>query len=683
MKPNRSTGLSGGKTSKQAGRYFTAEDFDKWVFFGFIAIVIALPLAMSRITFDQFDIAKIFSLRLITLFMLLFWVGKMLATPKPELRWSKLDFAVIVFLVLVFISTVTSIHFPTALHGKYKRYEGLLTFVNYGILYFLAMQTFTDFKRLSILSKAITYVGAVVALYGVMQYMEADIFRWATLPFEERRSFSTFGNPDLLGGFLVILVPIALAEFFRAKDWKGNLLMGGSLFLILLCLLTAFTRGSWLGAAFALAFFAIVAGKAFFSNPRKLLTVLAAFIGIFVVMAAYSATTGHEVMNLVKRIQSITQITEGSAGSRIEIWKAGLKMVEEDPVFGLGPDTFRLGSERYETFLYVQMNQGRSVADNAHNYVVQLASGVGIPATLLFLGFLAAVVVLAVRYLRKRNGEERLVYAGLTAALAGYFVHLIFGVSISGSTGVFWVIIGALMASVGPIRITSILPQTKSAVYLKVAMGALMAVTIVSAYFGVTMYVADVHYASATRFAGEGRYDESAVSYEKAISLYKNGRYYDGYGMFLEQLGQAQNNRSMLDKAIAIYEEGVRQEPREADHYIFLASAYSKSAASPEDPLLALAEQELKKAIVIRPNAFSARLLLSNIYIYQAKHVEAIELLDFVLMVDAVNEPALRLMGQSQKAVGETEKAKAAYEQLLVVKPDDAEAKAELEKLAR
>ncbi|MDI6816716.1 MAG: O-antigen ligase family protein [Actinomycetota bacterium] len=671
------------KMSKKTDQVSTPEKFDKWMFYGFIAIVIALPLAMSRITFDQFDIAKILSLRLITLFMLLFWVGKMLTARKPELRWSKLDFAVVGFLALVFISTLTSIHFPTALHGKFKRYEGLLTFLNYGIIYFLAMQTFTGFKRLSTLSKAITYTGAVVALYGVMQYMGADIFSWATLPFEERRSFSTFGNPDLLGGFLVMLAPIALAEFLRSKDLKSNLLMGGSLFLILLCLLTAFTRGAWLGAGVAVVFFAIVAGKAFLSNPRKLLTVLAAFIGIFMVIAVYSATTGHEVMNLVKRIQSITQITEGSAGSRIEIWKAGLKMVEEDPLFGLGPDTFRLGSERYETLKYVQMNQGRSVADNAHNYVVQLAAGVGIPATLLFLGFLAAVVVLAVIYMRKRDSEERLIYAGLTAALVGYFIHLIFGVSISGSTGVFWVIMGALMASVGKVRVTAIIPRSNIDIYLKFTMAALVLVALVSAYFGVTMYVADVHYATALKLAGTGQYNEAIGRYEKAITLYKNGRYYDGYGMFLEQLGISQNNKSTLDKAIATYEEAVRQEPLEADHYIFLASAYSKSAASPNDPSLTLAEQELKNAIAIRPNAFSARLLLANIYAYQSKYTEAIELLDFVLSVDAGNESALRLMGQVQKSLGETEKAKAAYERLLAVKPDDAEAKTALQELAK
>ncbi|HZD59454.1 MAG TPA: O-antigen ligase family protein, partial [Anaerolineae bacterium] len=383
------------QSAKGTGQSTRSRQFDQWAFYAFLAIAVALPLAMSRITFDQFDIAKVLALRILTLLTLAFWVGRMLTSRTPELRWSKLDFIVIGFLVLTFISTITSIHLPTALHGKFKRYEGLLTFINYGIIYFLALQLFTGFDRLSKLSKTIVITGGLVSLYGVMQYVGLDPLKWATLPFEQRRSFSTFGNPDLLGGFLVILVPLAVAEFLKAKDARGNAIMGTSLFFSLMCLLTAFTRGAWLGAGVALLVFAVISGRAILSNPKKILVVLAAFVGIFMVIAVYSASTGHNVLNLVERIKSATELTEGSAGSRLEIWKAGLKMVQADPLTGLGPDTFRLGSERYETYKYVKMGQGQTVADNAHNWVIQLAAGVGVPATLLLTILFAAVVIIA------------------------------------------------------------------------------------------------------------------------------------------------------------------------------------------------------------------------------------------------------------------------------------------------
>ncbi len=56
----------------------------------------------------------------------------------------------------------------------------------------------------------------IVSFYGLLQYLGYDFFRWAEVPFELNRSFSTFGNPVLLGGYLVIILPIALALFISA-----------------------------------------------------------------------------------------------------------------------------------------------------------------------------------------------------------------------------------------------------------------------------------------------------------------------------------------------------------------------------------------------------------------------------------------------------------------------------------
>ncbi|MBE0447914.1 MAG: O-antigen ligase family protein [Actinobacteria bacterium] len=675
------------KAAKQSAR---SEQFDQWVFYGFLAIVITLPLAISRITFDQFDIAKIFSLRLLTLLTLAFWIGKMLTSRKPEVRWSRLDFVVIGFLVLVLISTITSIHFPTALHGKFKRYEGLLTFINYGIIYFLALQTFTSFKRLSALGTTITLVGGLVSLYGIMQYAGLDPLGWATLPFEERRSFSTFGNPDLLAGFLVLLIPITVAEFFRTKGIKdGNLRLSYNVLLFLcyalafMVLLFTFTRGAWIGAAVAFLAFIIIGARAIIAHRIKTLLVFGGLIVIFVAVAIYSASATHGVMNLIERLKSATQITEGSAGSRIEIWKAGLKMIEERPLFGLGPDTFRLGSERYETFRYVKMGQGHTVADNAHNWIIQLAAGIGIPATLLLIILFAAVVVIAVRYAWKLQGDERIVHAGLISAIIGYFIHLLFGVSISGSTAVFWVIIGALAATTAAVRTARVVPNEASAIYLKVAIALLVAVSIISSYYAMAMYIGDYYYARAIRLANDSDFEAAFTSYERAIGLYKNGRYFDGYGLFLEQLGVAQNSPDMIEKAISIHEKSKMWEPDEADHYVFLASAQTKLATDTRDPVLNDAVQELNEALEKRPNGLSARILLANILLFQEKYKEAIEKLEFVLAVHPENETGIQLLAQCYEGLGDKDKAKESYERLLSFKPDSEAAKDGLERLSK
>lgn len=656
---------------------------DQWMFYGFLAIVVAIPLAMSRITYDQFDIAKIAVLRVLTLIILAFWIWRMLVAREPELRWSKLDFAVIGFLSLVFISTVTSIHIPTAIHGKYKRYEGLLTFVNYGIIYFLALQIFTSFGRLEKLSKATALTGGLVALYGVMQYMGADPLPWATLPFEERRSFSTFGNPDLLGGFLVIAVPLAVVEFLRARDLKENILMGSNMFLVLLCLLTAFVRGAWVGSVIAFVVFVAVGARMVLARPKKILFILAIFVSIFLVIAIYSASTGHDVLNLVERIKSMANITEGSAGSRIEIWKAGLGMIKEDPIFGLGPDTFRLGSERYETLEYVKMNAGRTVADNAHNYPVQLAAGVGVPAALLLFAFFTVVIVISSRRAFKMQGDERLVYAGIIASTIGYLVHLVFGVSISGSTGVFWVLIGALAATTLTVSVIKVNKKELVRTSVKIAMIALIVVSMISAYYGIAMYTADYSYAQAITLANSGNVETAIASFERAISLYKNGRYYDGYGMLLERIGMAQRDLNLLSKSSMVYKQGTDWEPYEADHHVFLAGSLAKQATGPDDPVLIDAIRELRETIRIRPYSIPAHLLLGNILLFQQKFKEAIEMSNFVLKIDPGDTNALNIIAKSYEGLGNKEDAKQYYEKILSLKPDDQGTKESLENLGK
>lgn len=669
--------------NKKAQVEAVPNQLDRWVFYGLLAISVALPLAMSRITFDQFDIAKILLLRIFTLITISLWVWKMLTTRKQELRWSKVDFAVIAFLVLVFLSTVTSVHVPTAIHGKYKRYEGLLTFLNYGILYFLAMQTFTSFKRLSTLSKTLTITGGLVSLYGVIQFLGLDPLPWATLPFEQRRSFSTFGNPDLLGGFLVILTPLAIVEFLKARDTKNNVFMGGILFLSFLCLLTAFTRGAWVGSAAAIVVLAVVGGRTILTDKKKLLFILVAFISIFAVILVYSASTGHGVMNLVDRLKSTTQLTEGSAASRIEIWKAGLRMVEEKPILGLGPDTYRLGSEHYETKAYVAQGAGQTVADNAHNWIVQLAAGVGIPATLILIGFFFAIMAIAIKYSRRLEGDDRLTYAALIGGSIGYFIHLLFGVSISGSTGVFFIVISAILAVTPVVKSLELKPTEMTRFSLRISMVVAVIFSAVAAYYALSMYVGDYDYAQAIQSGNQGDIQGAIANYERSIELYKNGRYYDGYGMFLDKLAQMQQDRQVVSKAIAVYQAAKEYEPLEGDHYVFLASSQARLAMSQKDPALDAAVAELNEAIGVRPNAYSARIVLGNILMFQGKYKEALEPLNFVLGINPQDKSALQIAAKCYHQLGNTKEAVKCYKKILAVQPDDPEAKAGLQLLEK
>src|SRR5262245_41567557 len=104
-------------------------------------------------------------------------------------------------------------------------------------------------KRLTTL---IFLTGAVAAAYGVIQYAGHDVIWPKNLNPYSGRPVSTFGNPNFLSSYLVMLLPWCAAEsFVEEKPWR--------LWFLRICfllyasaLICTMTRSSWIGAAVAM-----------------------------------------------------------------------------------------------------------------------------------------------------------------------------------------------------------------------------------------------------------------------------------------------------------------------------------------------------------------------------------------------------------------------------------------------
>ena len=105
-------------------------------------------------TFDAFDIVKVSLERVLGLVALGAWAWDMLRR-GGTLRRTPVDWLILAFLAWVALTTVTSIHWPTALFGKPRRYEGLLSFVNYAVIYFLVLQFADSAARVRRLAQAL------------------------------------------------------------------------------------------------------------------------------------------------------------------------------------------------------------------------------------------------------------------------------------------------------------------------------------------------------------------------------------------------------------------------------------------------------------------------------------------------------------------------------------------------
>jgi O-antigen ligase/predicted negative regulator of RcsB-dependent stress response len=544
----------------------------------------SLPL-----TYDQFDIIKVFVMRACALVGVGAWAFSFFLR-GGTLRRTKADWLILAFLTWVLISSFFSISPATAIFGKYRRFEGFLSFLTYAIVFFLIVQMVDRPSRIRSIAHTLVVSGAVVSGYGMLQFLGLDPVNWgAQLPFEFNRAFSTYGNPDLLGGYLIFPLAISLAMALSDKRqvWRG--VYWGAFVLTGLCWGASFVRGAWIGGGVALVVLAIAAivARAPWGAVDWWATGLTGVFGAAFVARSMQAT--NEVLNIGVRIASTFQLSSGSAVTRFQIWSAAIRAIKERPVFGFGADTFRLVFPHTKPLEYVKSGGYLSVADNVHNYPLQLAAGIGIPGFLLLYGLFGWILYLGVpnAFARDRGGE-RFIIAGFWAAAVGYIMHLMFGLSVTGCTVYLWLSMAVIVAP------TARSVQVGPKVWGPVVGVLIAAVVTVASIYNVVYIVADRYYLLSQFSGGVGdrvRYSLEAIRLSPFNDMYRSQlalNYDKQMSAWIDAARTLQTQKkdpsSAIDQAQQSFRAAERAYldvmafvPTEYDNYVFLTSLYNKA----------------------------------------------------------------------------------------------------------
>ena len=743
-------------------------------------LVVLVPLAMANfgplnanglpVTYDQFDIVKVFLQRGLMLVAFGSWaLGIMLRGGK--IRTTRIGWIVLAFLAWIVITTVASVHVPTAVFGKYRRFEGLISFITYASVLFTALQLADRASRIRSLARSLAIGGFVVSLYGVVQvigtvplglarvlqpafvlvalaapialvfyalmklhddrpaqiaayvgaailavggvFMAAglsdniefavqagstvasiDPIRWGTLPFETNRAFSTFGNPDLLGGYLIfpwaVTIGLALSEehrVWRVLYWVFtlfNAFVG----------VTSYVRGAWIGATVSLILLAVAFLRLRKGTGARLERIDQVFIGggalTVAAVAIGSSLRPDAVRNVLTRVISIFQFDQGSALTRFQIWEAALAAIAERPILGWGADTFRLLFPIFKPAEYVAAAGYLSVADNVHNYPLQLTSGIGIPGTLLMYGLIVAVLVSSARIVFARGaGMSRMLMAALWAAVVGYIVHLMFGLSVTGSTLFLWLSMGLLLSLTAKER------TVEAPGY------GLIVAAVVVALVAIGL-VADVRFVMADNVYLKGRLVEQGLdridAIERAIELNPyNDMYRLERGVAWQDLfrstAQAYANsvesgtpdeqaraasELSLESAIAGYENTIEFVPLEYDTYVFFTSLYNEAGAYIDPSYYTKAIEIGLRGVEVEPYGPAVRVQLASAALAINDIELAIEHLEMATGLDPNFMQAFTTLGDAYRMAGRTDEARTAYEYVLSRNPGDAMASAGL-----
>ncbi|QPN62218.1 IctB family putative bicarbonate transporter [Synechococcus sp. CBW1004] len=271
-------------------------------------------------------------------------------------------------------------------------FKGLLKLVSYLGVYALMRQLLASaplwWDRIAaalLAGELLTSVIGIRQLYAapgaLARWSDANSVAQGTV-----RIYSTLDNPNLLGGYLLPILPLALVALLRWQGRPQRLFALVSLVLGVVALVLTYSRGAWMGMVAGLGTLALLLiWRAIRHWPlfwRRTLPVLLVLGGAAVLVVLVT-----QVEPLRVRVMSLVAGREDSSNNfRMNVWTAVLEMIQDRPWIGIGP-----GNSAFN-LIYPLYQQPKFNALSAYSIPLEWTVEAGIPGLLAGVGlFLTAV----------------------------------------------------------------------------------------------------------------------------------------------------------------------------------------------------------------------------------------------------------------------------------------------------
>ncbi|HEY3426013.1 MAG TPA: O-antigen ligase family protein, partial [Negativicutes bacterium] len=193
-----------------------------------------------------------------------FWLSKMLVTRRLDFKRTPFDWLIALLVVLSAASILAS---PDRSFSFYNYYHLMGRYI---LLYYLVVNHVQSLDQLKRLVYVVLASSVVVSLYGFYQYYfgaAVSAVEWVDgdqFPDLKLRVCSTLQNPNLLAGFLVIVMSLAAGLGCKAKRWENKSLLFGLVVMLGLCLVITYSRGAWLSVIAVIGVYGLLYNRRIF-----------------------------------------------------------------------------------------------------------------------------------------------------------------------------------------------------------------------------------------------------------------------------------------------------------------------------------------------------------------------------------------------------------------------------------
>ena len=251
--------------------------------------------------------------------------------------------------------------------------EGLRVVIQYMFWFFVVTQLLKTPAGAKRIINIVLLTALFVSLYGIYQFIIGVEIpaNWVDQAEGKvrTRAFSIFTSPNMLAGYLSLLIPVSVGMFFAENNKARKAYYGIVTVCMGLALLFTLSRSGWIFCFAALLFYV------WMKNRKFIVPMLFCMLALFILSVIFMPSVANRILYLF----SPAYYASSSTGGRIYRIAKGFELWKQYPLFGMG-----LGQFGGSVALSHKLNNTFSM----DNYYMKTAVEMGI------VGFIALLILL-------------------------------------------------------------------------------------------------------------------------------------------------------------------------------------------------------------------------------------------------------------------------------------------------
>lgn len=419
----------------------------------FFTALLTVPLGMSYFfpIYSPFTLIKSAWVHILGAFILVLsilslrpWRGDAVLTWRGA-KFFKAVAPVWIFLAAWSILSIWSWDQAQTWFGSYSRQLGLLFFFWLSVWHSFVVYYFGGFRSLKDLDATeawqqgvrsvatlVSVAGALAGAYAFLQFCGFDFVVWQEAQLNSR-AISTFGQPNFLGSFLLLSLPITLFFIFKPVRFWGRFLLFFSVALQLAGLVLSGSRSAWV--AFAVVLMLVLLMLAWRRWGYKAMAILP--IGALLILLFF-------YWLMPARLLSLRDLDSGSLALRRYFYQAAEEAISIRPWLGVGLENGgELIVRQYQPVWGVFMMID-GYTDKIHNSYLDIIIQTGLVGFVFWLGLYIFWAWQCWLLWKKPAGRSFAL--AVAAAMSAYGISLLFGIADISGVFYFWVLAALVVA---------------------------------------------------------------------------------------------------------------------------------------------------------------------------------------------------------------------------------------------